>query len=132
MLAFGLGDVAHAQAPLYSWQDADGGRRVSDRPPPPEVVLELEIDRYDLPALTPRQPPGESPYRPLTPEVPREPAQPARPPSPDMVPSPSCVVIDRRLVYIQRLLRAGDTEPEGNRLRAERRELEKRYRLDCR
>ncbi|MFC3286193.1 DUF4124 domain-containing protein [Litchfieldella rifensis] len=124
-LVCGLASVAWAQAPLYSWHDAEGKRHFSDQPPPPEAVIELEIDLDDLPALTPMQPPGESPYRPLTPPVPAEPA------SPDIVQAPDCVSIERRLTYIQQRLRAGYREPEGNRLRAERRRLQEYHRREC-
>lgn len=123
ILACCLGGMAWGQEPPDVRDDAR--RHVPERSLPPEVVIELDLD--DLAPIEP----GESPYRPSSPAVPSEPASPARPPSPDMIQSPSCVAIERRLAYIQRELHAGHVDPRGNRLRTERRELEKHYRLTC-
>lgn len=120
--------AAWAQAPLYTWQDADGRRHYGDQPPDrdPSISLEFQIDIGELPALNSMQVPGDSPYRPLSPPEPPKPAEPAG------AQPATCRALAQRLAKIQQALRAGYVEPRGNRLRAEGRQLQARYRQSCR
>lgn len=114
-----------AQAQVYSWQDKEGQRHFSDHPPAGGAEHRA-LD--ELPDLNTMQPPGASPYRPLTSS---RPSAGSATRAVD-VPNPRCESLERRLEAVQQQLRAGYGEPRGNRLRARRRELTAAYRRECR
>lgn len=121
---------APAEASVYQWTDAAGRVHYSDRPPADEDWRRLEA--ADLPFVHRRQPVQPRSPEPAPPS-PRPPRRSQRVGSIDRGADLErrCARLREKIDAVQRKLSRGYREPQGNRLRAQRRGWSEQLYRDC-
>lgn len=134
ILLFWMTGTAWAQ--IYEWYDEDGQRHFSDRKPVGVAYRIVGVgDESKLSTYTPapipptiQQPPDSNRESPSDASSVRRSGEPS---AAEGEREQACADYLRRLDAIQEALRAGYSEPRGNRLRAQRQTLQLAYRRDC-